>query len=1406
MINVPETTITRTNPYVGPRSFQTNEKLYGRDRELRQLVDRLISERIVLLHSPSGAGKTSLVQAGLIPQMREEDFYIHAIIRVNLERTRDLPCNGNRYIFSTLLSLEEGYPEEARLEKDQLSCMSLDDYLTLRATGDDRSSPELLIFDQFEEVLTTDPSDREGKQAFFSMLGTALKNRDRWALFAMREDYVASLEPYVRAVPTYFTNTFRLDLLGVAAARDAMQKPSRDMGVDFTNEAANKLVDDLRQIQVMGPDGGKESVLGLYVEPVQLQVVCYRLWETLDENDCLVDLDDIAAIGDVDQSLSEYYALSVGNVARQAGVSERSIREWFEDRLITKEGIRGQVLMGASHSEGLDNKAVFLLQNTHIIRAENRAGATWFELAHDRLIEPVRKNNKTWFDANLILLQRQAALWEQQKRSDGLLVRGNDLSEAEKQAETITLTAVEQGFLEACRKQRKVEQRERLRSRIIMGLGIFAGIAFIVAMVFFADAKRSEAAAIMSFEIADQERIAAEAAKAVAKEQQTIAEAAKVEADQQRQEAETQRKEAENLRQEAEGQRQTAFARQLAAQASLVTLDRGRSAIYSGLLSVEAAKRLPGMEAGQSLRRFLDQIGLPVSQFFTDGGVVALYFIEEGELLATASDDGTVRIWDVVTGEEHYRIEFGSSITSLQYNEATDRLAAASIDGSAGIWDAATGDNLVFVVHEAEINAIDFRPDGQQLVTGSMDGTAKLWDALTGELVRTWEAGAEVLSLAYSPDGTRVVVSDRNGQLSILNAGGMYLLFAIQHDTCYEVNHPVFSPDSNFISGACGEYAIVWRAFSGIEVSRKYHKYGVTSVSFSEDSQLVLSAGYDFVARVWESGNGNEISKINHYNTVRNAIFSTDQQRVISSSDDGTVRVWDVETGQEISRMAFDAGVTSSDASPNGQFVASGTQEGVITVWKIDAVREDYIPILNQYYVEYAAIRPDGLEALVVGAGEILFFDTATGEFTRSIILQESPSAFAISPNWEWIAVGSYDYSARVLDGETGSDVALMYHDDAILSIVFSPDGKYVLTGGGDADRTARVWKATTGQEISRITHDARVNSVAFSPDGQLAASASDDFKVYIWDAQTGEIISFIEQEVGLTLVKFSPDGQRILTSGYDSRLSIWEVKTGEQVIMMQMNNMTMDASFSPDGNRVVTANLDGSARVWDAVTGAEISYMIHDNNVEYAIFSPDGNYVASGSQDRTVRVWDAKTGNEIARISHPDWVTALAFSPDSQHVLSGSFVGAIYWSTQVNDLIAEACRRLPRNKFNQTEWITFFPGEPYRDTCPDRQMGIDYEAEQLEPSDLVGFTASSCSLTSDQEATVTFKNLTGRTLDVYWVDFSCAAQYYYTVFEGEEYDQITYLTHTWIFVDSTTGEIVLEYVTDSDASIVEIQ
>jgi hypothetical protein len=223
-----------------------------------------------------------------------------------------------------------------------------------------------------------------------------LEDRRRWALFSLREDYLGALKPLLLPIPTRLAATFRLDLLSEEQARRAMQGPARAAGGDFGDEAARALADDLRRTTVQRPDGSSEAVLGQTIEPVQLQVVCYRLWERTAGaagTAPAITAADLEAAGSVDTALGSYFAGRVAAIAAATGVGERRIRDWVEGRLITAAGLRGQVLREPEATAGLPNRAVQSLVDAHLVRADERRGATWYELAHDRLVEPVQADN-----------------------------------------------------------------------------------------------------------------------------------------------------------------------------------------------------------------------------------------------------------------------------------------------------------------------------------------------------------------------------------------------------------------------------------------------------------------------------------------------------------------------------------------------------------------------------------------------------------------------------------------------------------------------------------------------------------------------------------------------------------------------------------------------------------------------------------------------------------------------------------------------------------------------------------------------------------------------------------------------------------------------------------------------------
>ena len=412
----------RRNPYVGPRAFGVGEALFGRDAETDALTDLLVSGRIVLLHSQSGAGKTSLLHANLIPRLTAEGFEILPTMRVGGVPV-GAPPSANRYVLSVLDDLENSCKVPGQHEA--LLGHTLDSYLAKRARHN-AEAPELLIFDQFEELLTLDPTDLEAKREFCRQVGIALKSRSRWAIFAMREEFCGALDPFLDLLPTRLANRYRLQLLSPEAARACIERPARAAGVTFMPAAVDELVKDLRQVQVQVSDGTVPvSKDGPFIEPVQLQVVCLRLWDNLPPGTMVVSprgdaRNAPARAHDVDEALGEYYAAAVERAAADGQCDERDVRRWIESGLVVNR-MRAQALQGSEAAHRVSAAAVKVLEDVYLLRREERRGGIWYELAHDRLVLPLLENNQAWRERSFDDMEKAAARWLEAGRPDKLL-------------------------------------------------------------------------------------------------------------------------------------------------------------------------------------------------------------------------------------------------------------------------------------------------------------------------------------------------------------------------------------------------------------------------------------------------------------------------------------------------------------------------------------------------------------------------------------------------------------------------------------------------------------------------------------------------------------------------------------------------------------------------------------------------------------------------------------------------------------------------------------------------------------------------------------------------------------------------------------------------------------------------
>jgi len=480
-----------TNPYVGPRTFSTAQShlFFGREREARDLLARVLSERLLLFYAQSGAGKSSLIYARLIPQLGERGFVVLPVGRVAGDPSAGMEQVDNIYAFNLMSSIDAG-KDPARLA--HLTLTEFLARLTRRRVTDTAgrehlgwvydatvtpSPPPLgpdarrfaLIIDQFEEIITANPARWQERETFFGQLDQAMQTYPNlWVVLTLREDYVAALDPYAPQMADRMRGRFYMERMGTDAARAAVREPAALGGRPFAPGVAERLVTDLSQVRVPGQD---ETVAGPYVEPVQLQVVCYQLWESLrDEPPGPITEADRAEAGDVNEALGRFYEDTLAAVlteqpVRAAGVTEPALRRWFDRELITETGTRGTVYRNeaAGRTGSLPNAAADELAKRFLTRTELRGGGAWVELVHDRLVDPIRESNSAWFKRNQSALERQAAIWRDEGQPpDRLLLAGADLVEAERWAATREgeLEPYEKEFLAACVAARDAAERE----------------------------------------------------------------------------------------------------------------------------------------------------------------------------------------------------------------------------------------------------------------------------------------------------------------------------------------------------------------------------------------------------------------------------------------------------------------------------------------------------------------------------------------------------------------------------------------------------------------------------------------------------------------------------------------------------------------------------------------------------------------------------------------------------------------------------------------------------------------------------------------------------------------------------------------------------------------------------------
>jgi WD40 repeat protein len=1295
------------NPYVGPRPFKIGQPIFGREREIVELDHLLSAERIVLLYSPSGAGKSSLVNAGLIPRLdwhhalaqglpAEGRFDVWRPTRVNQD-PGGLAVQ-NRFVWSAAVGLESEIPEEfGPRAPEALAGLTLKECVEGRRRRIGAPRAVLLIFDQFEEVLRIDPLGVAEKEAFFDQLGELLQDPWVWGLFCLREDYLAALDPYSRRLPTHLNTRYRIDRLALEPAAEAIDRPTLDRERRFAPGVVERLVNDLAQVKVQQPDGSFRQQTGLHVEPIHLQVVCYGLWERMDRDKLVIDDGDLAAFGNVGNALSHYYASAVQAVAAGNTARERRIRDWFEDRLIAPDGVRRQVLHGKGESEGLPNSEIALLTDSYLIRAEPRAGATWYELAHDRLIRPVQEDNTAWRDAHLSDLQRAAILWERGGRGEGLQLSGPALDEAQRWASEhdAELTGVERAFLEASLETRQRVQRARqAEHQRRMFHAAIAVIALVTAGML----------TILHFYFqARDERARAERAETVSR---------------------------------------------LGAQAAL---DFGPRPGLGLLLAVQRARAI--REAGHAplaagarelLRYGLSIIGgVPLGQQAETGKTLA--FSPNGNWVATGGG-ADVWLWKVAGGPPTLLRGQQSPIVRLAFAPDSARLASAASDGGVQLWDLRVEGPRSPLGRRADhtdyITDLAFDPKGRWLATASYDHKVRLW-SLDSDRVLTLPHPHMALAVAFSPDGAQLATGGVEPTISLWDlAAGDPSAAPARLENDDQVNRLAFSPDGRWLVAGRGKsyrFALWDRSQDNRRCLTPINQWP-TVITFSPDNRWMASPNHDQVL-LWDLARpdpcADPIVLTGHRSLVTDLVFSPDGETLATASLDGTARLWSM---------------ANLHAAPT---VLRGHQGSVFALaFGADSVRlatagEDRMPRL--WRLPVAAAEPEVLQG-AGHPGDIQLWRATGGAIDQQPIAvgdgSDSAAVWAaFSPDGRWLAsYASGDLVKLWRTADLAAPPIELHHEGAELwaTPVFSPDDHWLATGDtGGALRLVgalrlggalRLWDLSADdpavQPRQWRAHRRPIRELQFSGDGQWLVSGSNDRTATVWDIAGSDppVARFILRGHGdvVRTLAISPNKHWVLTGSWDHKARLWDLASAEgeqRPRILPFDDRLFAVAFSPDGRWAAAGSWDRSVQLVDLRRPGGAPLVLHHGaRVLSVAFSPDSHWLATGSEDQTARLWDLTAadptgapavlnvvGLNAGTVSfdpHGRWLSVQAgefraqpFSPDGRLVATFGNERLLF-HLQTDDLVDLACKTAGRN-LTLEEWRQFLGDQPYRATCP---------------------------------------------------------------------------------------------------------
>jgi WD40 repeat protein len=649
----------------------------------------------------------------------------------------------------------------------------------------------------------------------------------------------------------------------------------------------------------------------------------------------------------------------------------------------------------------------------------------------------------------------------------------------------------------------------------------------------------------------------------------------------------------------------------------------------------------------------------------------SLVFSPDGRKLASTSKDSTIRLWDVSSGRQIWRLdEHKSPRICIAFSRDGKTLASSGEDRQLLLWDVETGRIKVRLGWQAfAISALGFAPDGKTLATVSVEGHIRLWDLATNKTVRELAGSeAEVNAVAFSSDGkllagggpsNSICVWERatGKPLSSLHGSRLHLKVGTSRDSgiCYVG----FSSDTKvLIAASRGEgeeeksELKAWNLTTGEQtVNPSSNDSGIWSVAPSPDGTMLalgMKHGQIELRSVTTNQRIRTIGDRRH-RVGRAIAWSSDGNILASGGEGNTIHLWEAKTGNWLNQFPGHVGSVDSVAFLSNHIVASAGDDHTARLWEIPSGREyrrfDFVRTLQCP----AVISADGKSLAFMETSSIRLCETGTGDRVREFPVEQAPanSAIVLSSNGKRMAAHLADGTIRVWDTSTGTELKGLgssadREEYWCCGISLSPDGTLLGSidkrGIGNIDlwnvvsKKSRLLGDLTGEEERPLLFAGPLGwrrASAFSPTGHIVAIEGDGGSIHLWDGITGR--------------------ERRRLKGH--------------------NGATNALAFSPDSRILASGGEDTTVRLWDLVTGQELRrYEGHAGEITWLAFSIDGSMLASASQDTSVLIWamPSTRAHEVA-VGAQLSATALDSLWRELQTLDSQKADSVFWQMVLN-------------------------------------------------------------------------------------------------------------------------------------------